>query len=97
MMMYLLRCCAGCIVWMFLIGVVTVLALGGIVFLYNAGTISGVGSYSGYLSIPNTSASQPNYKAYGIVCFVMSALFLLIILCCCSRIRLAVAVCKAAG
>mgnify|MGYP000849661093 len=39
MMMYLLRCCAGCIVWMFLIGVVTVLALGGIVFLYNAGTI----------------------------------------------------------
>jgi solute carrier family 44 (choline transporter-like protein), member 2/4/5 len=34
---------------------------------------------------------------YGYIAFGFSGLFLLITLCCCSRIRLAVAVCKAAG
>jgi hypothetical protein len=95
--MFLLRCLAGCIVWLSVIGIIAFFALAGIVFLYNAGVISGVGSYGGYLSIPSTSASQSHYDVYGYICFGLSGLFLIITLCCCSRIRLAVAVCKAAG
>lgn len=95
--MYMLRCLAGCIVWCSIFGIILFFTGAGLVFLYNAGVITGFGNYSGYLSIPSSSASQKNYEVYGYISFAFAGLFLLITLCCCSRIRLAVAVCKAAG
>jgi len=53
--MYTLKCFAGLIVWTSSIGIVVVFAIGGIIFLYNAGIITGVSSYTGYLSIPTLS------------------------------------------
>lgn len=95
--MFCLRCLAGCIIWFAVLGIIVFFALAGVVFLYNAGKITGLGTYSGYLSIPNSSGGQANYDIYGYICFGLSGLALIITLCCCSRIRLAVAVCKAAG
>lgn len=37
------------------------------------------------------------YKTYGYICFGVAGLFLILLLCCCNRLRLAVAVCKVAG
>jgi solute carrier family 44 (choline transporter-like protein), member 2/4/5 len=91
--MFCLRCLAGCIVWFSILGIIVFLALAGLIFLNNAGKIGD--SKYGYLNIPNSG--QSNYEVYGYICFGLSGLALLITLCCCSRIRLAVAVCKAAG
>lgn len=96
--MFCLRCLAGCIVWCSVIGIILIFAAGGVVFLYNAGVIQGFGNYAGYLSIPSSvSASQSTYKIYGYISFGLAGLALILTLCCCSRLRLAVAVCKAAG
>jgi hypothetical protein len=96
--MFCLRCLAGCIVWCSVIGIIVFFALAGVVFLYNSGKyFTGMGNYSGYLSIPSSSAGQSNYDVYGFICFGLSGVFLIVTLCCCSRLRLAVAVCKAAG
>jgi len=37
------------------------------------------------------------YNVYGYICFGLAAVIFLALLCCCSRIRLAIAVCKVAG
>lgn len=95
--MYCLKCLAGCIVWLSIIGIIVFFALAGIVFLYNAGMIPALGQYNGFLNIPSISLGQANYDIYGYISFSLSGLFLIITLCCCKRIRLAVAVCKAAG
>ncbi len=94
--MYLLRCLAGCIIWLSIIGIISFFALAGFFFFINAGVISG-GSYTGSFAVPASDSEKERYKVYGIIAFSFSGLFLLITLCCCSRIRLAVAVCKAAG
>ncbi len=90
----MLRCLAGCIIWLSVIGVIVFFALIGFFFFANAGVISA--SYGGY-DVPKSDGNKEQYKVYGIIAFSLSGLFLLITLCCCSRIRLAVAVCKAAG
>jgi hypothetical protein len=95
--MFSLRCLVGCIVWLSIFGIILVFALAGVVFLYNAGIIKADGlNYNGYMNLP-TSSGQSYYDIYGYISFALSGLFLLITLCCCSRIRLAVAVCKVAG
>ena len=94
--MYTLRCLAGLIVWTSSIGIIVCFAIGGIIFLYNAGVISG--SSVSWLSIPTVSAgSQTTDKIIGYTCFGLSGFFLLMLFCCCGRIRIAVAVCKATG
>lgn len=94
--MYTLRCFAGLIVWTSIIGIILMFALIGFVFLYNAGVIST--TYATYLNIPTISGgTKTQYEALGIVSLVLSGVFLLTFLCCFSRIRLAVAVCKSAG
>ena len=96
--MYTLRCFAGLIVWLSAIGIVVAFALGGFIFLYNAGVITQPDATSGYLSIPTVNGgTETTYKILGYTLFGFSAFFLLLLLCCCSRIRLAVAVCKTAG
>lgn len=94
--MYTLRCFAGLIVWTSVIGIILVFTVGGIIFLYNAGIISS--SYATTLNIPTISgATKTQYTALGWTSISLAGLFLIIFLCCFSRIRLAVAVCKAAG
>ena len=96
--MFCLRCLAGIIVWSSIFGIIIFFALIGVVFLYNNGKISALGQYNGYLNIPSISGGgQQYYDIYGYICFAISGIFFILMLCCCSRIRLAVAVCKAAG
>ena len=95
--MYALKCLAGCIIWLSVISIILGFAFIGIIFLYNAGVIKGVGEYAGYLSIPSDNAAVGYYDVFGYICFGLSAVALIVTLCCCSRLRLAVAVCKAAG
>lgn len=94
--MYTLRCFAGLLVWTSTIGIILVFLIGGFIFLYNAGVITS--SYATSLNIPTiTGGTKTQYEAFGYTCFSLSGLFLIIFLCCFSRIRLAVAVCKSAG
>lgn len=96
--MYMLKCLAGLIVWTSIFGIILLFAAVGLIFLYNAGVISGVSTFNSYLSIPTISGgTTEQYSIYGYISFGFSGFFLLMLLCCCSRIRLAVAVCKASG
>jgi hypothetical protein len=96
--MYALRCLVGLIVWLSLFTLIFGIAGLGVVFLYNSGTLSNYvpTSFTGYLGLPTATANS-SYSIYGYICFGISGLLFIILLCCCSRIRLAVAVCKAAG
>jgi solute carrier family 44 protein 1 (choline transporter-like protein)/choline transporter-like protein 2/4/5 len=94
--MYTLRCLAGLIVWTSTLGIIFCFAAIGIIFLYNAGVITS--SYATTLGIPTISGgTQSEYQAIGYTCVGIAGVLLLTFICCCSRIRLAVAVCKAAG
>ena len=56
--MYTLRCLAGLIVWLSAIGIIVAFALGGFIFLYNAGVLSTPSAASGYLSIPTVNGGS---------------------------------------
>ena len=91
-----MKCLAGCIVWLSIFGIIGFISALGVIFLYNSGKLANYASYTGYLGIPTYSANS-NYDIYSYICFGIAGLLFIILLCCCSRIRLAVAVCKAAG
>jgi hypothetical protein len=93
--MILLRCLVGLIVWLSILGSILVFAGLGVVFLYNAG-VAVFKDNLGFLGLPTLSGSQ-YYQVYGYICFGISGFLLLMLICCCSRIKLAVAVCKVAG
>lgn len=93
--MFLLRCLAGCIVWVSLFGTIFVLLGLGLLFLYNAGKLSQIASVITYLGVPSIN-SQYN-EPVGWTLIGLSGAFFILVLCCCSRIRLAVAICKSAG
>lgn len=93
--MCFLRCCAGCIVWLSLFGIMFLFVGLGLIFLYNAGYMSAAASYASTLGVPSITSTynEPiGWTLIGIGCF-----FLIVVLCCCNRIRLAVAICKSAG
>lgn len=92
--MFLLRCLVGCIVWLSIIGSILVFVGLGVIFLYNGGTISS--SAVGFLGLPTLSGSD-YYNTYGYICFGVAGFLLIMLICCCNRLRLAVAVCKVAG
>jgi len=95
--MFGLRCFAGCFVWLSIISLILLTVALGILFCYNGGAIS-QSSYIGNLGIQvPTLPSFGYYNIFGYICFGLAALFLIITLCCCSRIRLAVAICSIAG
>jgi solute carrier family 44 (choline transporter-like protein), member 2/4/5 len=95
--MFCLRCFAGCLVWLSIIFLILLMVALGILFCYNGGAISR-DSYIGNLgiSIPTLPANS-YYNIFGYISFGLAGLFLLLTLCCCSRLRLAVAVCGVAG
>lgn len=93
---FLLRWFVGVIVWASIFGIIGLLSCIGVIFLYNGGALSAYSSYTGSLGIPTLTASS-YYNYYGYAVFGIVGVLLLMLLCCCSRIRLAVAICKAAG
>ena len=98
--MFLLRCLAGCIVWVSLFGTIFTLLGLGLIFLYNAGKLSAAASVVTYLGVTSTSFSglDTSYnEPIGWTLIGVSGAFFILVLCCCSRIRLAVAICKSAG
>ena len=97
--MFLLRCLVGCIVWLSILGSILAFAGLGVVFCYNAG-VGGFQSSLGFLGLPRLDGEIGNtqyYATYGYICFGISGFLFLMMICCCNRIRLAVAVCKVAG
>lgn len=100
--MFLLRCLVGLIVWFSILGTILGFAGLGVIFCYNAG-IGVFKNNLGFLGLPvitangNTYNKVEYYATYGYICFGLSGFFLLMMICCCNRIRLAVAVCKVAG
>lgn len=98
--MFLLRCLVGCIVWLSILGSILVFAGLGVIFCYNANVGIFTSANMGFLGIPSLQGTVNNtqyYATYGYICFGISGFLFLMMLCCCSRIRLAVAVCKVAG
>ncbi len=96
--MYTLRCFAGLIVWLSAIGIILVFALAGIIFLANAGVITSNSTANSWMNIPTlSSGTTSEYKAFGYTSFGIAGFLFILLLCCCGRIRIAVAVCKAAG
>lgn len=94
--MYILKCLAGCIVWMSIFSVIGLFIMIGFVFLYNANSFDSGESYSGYMGVPDDSSTK-YYSYYGYIMFSIAAILIIILFCCCSRIRLAVAICVSAG
>ena len=96
--MFLLRCLVGCIVWFSCIGIILVFIGIGVIFLYNGGSFKGTAAqeYAGFLGMPTLDGSD-YYKTYGYISFGIAGLLLILLICCCNRLRLAVAVCKVAG
>lgn len=98
--MFLLRCLVGCIVWISILGSILTFAGLGVIFCYNAGVGVFNSTNLGFLGLPSLQGVVTNtqyYATYGYICFGISGFLFLMMLCCCNRIRLAVAVCKVAG
>jgi len=93
--MFLLRCLAGCIVWLSLFGIMFFFIGTGLIFLYNAGYFPSASSAATYLGVPSVDSTYN--EPIGWTLIGLGGFFFIMILCCCNRIRLAVAVCKSAG
>lgn len=95
--MFFLRCFAGCVVWLSLILLILVMVALGILFCYNGGAISR-NSYIGNMGIViPTLPPNSYYNIFGYISFGLAGFILLVTICCCSRLRIAVAVCGVAG
>lgn len=83
--MILIRCFAGVLIWFSIIGIIAILGGGGYwVYLYRTHFASTDNNYKYFL-----------YGAYSL--WGLDGLFVIIVLCCCNRIRLAVAIMKVTG
>lgn len=92
-----MRCLAGCIVWLSIFGVIGFLIALGFILGYSGGLFGDQPvSYMGY-TVPKITAQQEYLKYYAYAIWGVTGLVLIIILCMCGRIKLAVAVCKCAG
>jgi hypothetical protein len=95
-LMFLMKWIAPLLVWFSIFGIIIIFAGVGVIFLYNAGTLQSYGTQLGNLGIPTLNPST-YYNVYAGISFGIALIIFLILLCCCSRIRLAIAVCKVAG
>lgn len=95
--MAFLKCFAGCFIWISLLLMILLLAGATVLFLYNGGAI-GQPSFAGNfgISIPNLP-SFGYYNVFGWICLGLFCIVCLIVVCCCRRISLAVALCGIAG
>lgn len=96
LIIFLLRWFVGVIVWASIVAIILMISGIGLIFLYNGGALSSYTTYTSNLGIPTLAASE-YYNYYGYTAFGIAGVLLILLICCCSRIRLAVAICKAAG
>jgi choline transporter-like protein 2/4/5 len=96
--MFLMRWLAAILVWFSIFAILLIFIGFGLIFLYQGGTIQSnqIGNTLGTLGIPSVDKNS-YYNVYGYICFGLAGILFLAMLCCCSRIRLAVAICKVAG
>jgi hypothetical protein len=55
--MFLLRCLAGCIVWLSLFGIMFFFIGTGLIFLYNAGYFASASTAASYLGVPAVNST----------------------------------------
>lgn len=95
--MLLLRWCVGCVVWTSIVSLFVSIILLGFIFCYSGGLFGDTNfQYMGF-SIPKIGADMQYIRYYGFGMWGLAGLLLIIFICLCNRIRLAVAVCKSAG
>ena len=83
--MILVRCFAGVIIWFSILGIMAILGAGGYwVYLYRT-----------HYETTDNNYKYVQYGAYTL--WGIDGVFLILVLCCCSRIRLAVAIMKVTG
>jgi choline transporter-like protein 2/4/5 len=95
-LMFLMRWIAPFMIWLSIFGTIAVFIGAGFIFLYNSGALSSYSNTLGNLGIPTLSANS-HYNYYGGICFGIALILIILLLLCCSRIRLAIAVCNVAG
>ena len=92
-MIYLIRWMTGAIVWVSIIGTILALVTLGLLLMYSGGQFGDTNQlFMGY-QIPKVGENVQYVKYYGYAVLGLSVVFLVIIFCMCSRIRLAVALC----
>ena len=94
---FLMRCCTGVLVWLCILGVIVFTIGLGFILAYSGGLFGSTNvQYFGY-TMPKINGNAQYLRYYAYAAWVGGGLFLLVTLCCCGRIRLAVAVCKCTG
>ena len=93
-----MKCCAGCIVWFSLFGtIIGIAGIGGILYYYS-GSLGNIKTGISFLDEQKINTStDSNYQYYAYACWGLAGLLLIVVLCLCGRIQLAIAVSKAAG
>lgn len=92
-----MRCIAGIVVWVSIIATILALLALGLLLMYSGGQFGDANQvFMGY-KIPTVGENVQYIKYYGYAVLGVAGVFIIIILCMCSRIRLAVALCSCAG
>lgn len=92
--MFLLKFILFCAVWGAIFGILVLLLGLGVLFLYASGIIP---NYDiGYMGIPAIK-NEYYYSYYAYAIFGVALVYIIVIICCCNRIRLAVNICSCAG
>ena len=92
--MFLLKFVLFCAVWGAIFGILILLLGLGVLFLYASGIIP---NYDiGYMGIPAIQ-NEYYYSYYAYAIFGVALIYIIVIICCCNRIRLAVNICSCAG
>lgn len=95
--MYLMRCVAGVVVWASIgVTLLAIICL-GLLFLYSGGVFGTTDQVIMGYKIPTIGENVKYIRYYGYTVLGLGGVFLLIVLCLCNRIRLAVALCGCAG
>ena len=95
----MMRCFVGCVVWGMTIGVVLGFVGFGIIFLYNAG-IGVFANRLGYLGMPTLNGTISNtqyYQIYAYICFSFAGLMLLLLFCYFPKLKPTILACRVAN
>ena len=95
--MFLMKCIAGIVVWVSIIATFLALVVLGLLFMYSGGQFGSTGQVFLGVKIPTIGEDVQYIRYYGYAVLGVAGVFIIIILCLCNKIRLAVALCGCAG
>ena len=95
--MFLMKCIAGIVVWLSILGTLFSLVALGLLFMYSGGQFGDTNQVFMGVKIPTVGSDVQYIKYYGYAVLGVAGVFAIVILCLCGRIRLAVALCGCAG